>query len=140
MVTKTKIFNCNQCGKNALGRADQVESGRRKYCSISCANRARMLLSKRDQSGNNNPNWKGGISKDNYHYKKLQKKRYPERVEARQKVSNALRSGRIKRQPCENCGRKAQAHHNEYSRPLEIRWLCVQCHKNEHNGMSVGYI
>ncbi|HRQ55036.1 MAG TPA: hypothetical protein PL018_12315 [Ignavibacteriaceae bacterium] len=29
------------------------------------------------QSGENNPNWKGGISKDNYHYKKIQVERYP---------------------------------------------------------------
>ena len=48
-------------------------------------------------------------------------------------VSNAIRSGRLVRQPCERCGRKdTHAHHDDYGKPLEVRWLCPKCHKTEH--------
>lgn len=46
-------------------------------------------------------------------------------------VNNAIRDGKIARQPCEVCGRKAQAHHEDYSKPLDVRWLCFQHHR-EH--------
>lgn len=51
-------------------------------------------------------------------------------------VGNAIRDGRIKRKPCEVCGSPAsQAHHDDYGKPLEIRWLCVSHHVewHEHN-------
>jgi hypothetical protein len=34
---------------------------------------------------------------------------------------------------CETCGSpKAQAHHDDYERPLNVRWLCTVCHGMEH--------
>ena len=37
--------------------------------------------------------------------------------------------GKLKPEPCEGCGDpKAQKHHDDYSKPLEVRWLCVNCH------------
>jgi hypothetical protein len=37
-------------------------------------------------------------------------------------------------QPCETCGTDqcVQRHHDDYSRPLDIRWLCATCHQREH--------
>ncbi len=36
-------------------------------------------------------------------------------------------------QPCEACGREdAQRHHDDYAKPLEVRWLCPPCHAKEH--------
>lgn len=62
----------------------------------------------------------------------------PERYKARTAVSNALRDGRLEKGPCEGCGtaERVQAHHEDYSKPLEVRWLCKQCHDREH-GTSV---
>lgn len=80
--------------------------------------------------GDKNPNWRGGISKDSYHYKKLQIERYPERVKARVAVHNALKSGKLKRGTCEICkSSKVQAHHNDYSKPLEVQWFCKKHHR-----------
>lgn len=74
--------------------------------------------------GENNPNWKGGISKNFYHYKLIQKQRYPERVHARQIVCDMLRRGKILRQPCSICGDdKSVAHHEDYTYPEQIIWL-----------------
>ena len=52
---------------------------------------------------------------------------------ARSKVHNALRDGKIVRQPCEVCGNpKAQAHHTDYRKPLDVRWLCFKHHREAH--------
>jgi hypothetical protein len=57
----------------------------------------------------------------------------PEKYRARTAVGNALRDGKIEKAPCETCGAgRAQAHHEDYSKPLEIRWLCFACHRREH--------
>ena len=47
-------------------------------------------------------------------------------------VGNAIRDGRLIRQPCEVCGEFAQAHHDDYSKPLEVRWLCTTHHAEWH--------
>lgn len=48
-------------------------------------------------------------------------------------VSNAIRGGRLAKQACEVCGDwNAEAHHDDYSRPLEVRWLCGRDHKAHH--------
>ena len=84
--------------------------------------------------GENNPNWKGGISKDNYRYKKIQKQRYPERILAREKVHREIRSGRMKRLPCQKCGKKQSfAHHTDYSKPLDVEWYCRKHHREQHD-------
>jgi hypothetical protein len=60
----------------------------------------------------------------------------PEKAKARNAVSNALRDGKIIRYPC-NCGNiKSQAHHKDYSKLLEIDWLCRKCHLAEHDKTS----
>jgi hypothetical protein len=44
-----------------------------------------------------------------------------------------LKSGRIIRQPCEMCeAEKAEAHHDDYSKPLSVRWLCRSHHQLLH--------
>lgn len=58
---------------------------------------------------------------------------YPEKYKARTAVGNAIRDGRLVRQPCEVCGDpKSQAHHEDYSKPLEVRWLCFVHHRIAH--------
>lgn len=57
-------------------------------------------------------------------------KKYPERKAATVAVNNALRDGKLKKQLCEVCGdTQAEAHHDDYHKPLEVRWLCNPHHK-----------
>lgn len=59
--------------------------------------------------------------------------RNPEKRKAQVAVGNALRDGKLVRQPCEDCGKeKAQAHHEDYSKPLEVSWKCAKCHALHH--------
>lgn len=55
------------------------------------------------------------------------------RHEARWKVRRALASGKLVRMPCESCNStQAQAHHDDYNKPLAVRWLCIRCHNEWH--------
>lgn len=46
---------------------------------------------------------------------------------------HAIRSGRLQRLPCEGCGEvKSEAHHDDYSKPVDVRWLCRKCHGRVH--------
>jgi DNA-binding XRE family transcriptional regulator len=48
-------------------------------------------------------------------------------------VQKAIRDGVIVRQPCEVCGAEpAHGHHDDYDKPLELRWLCPTHHKALH--------
>ena len=57
----------------------------------------------------------------------------PLKVKARRAVGTEIRAGRMKKQPCEDCGKaKAEAHHDDYEKPLDVRWLCRGCHSKRH--------
>jgi len=59
----------------------------------------------------------------------------PVKRKAQVMVANAIRDGKLIRESCENCGGEpTQAHHDDYSKPLNIRWLCRDCHTEEHYG------
>ena len=59
--------------------------------------------------------------------------RYPDHKKANTLVGNAIRDGRLVRQPCEVCGAEpTHAHHDDYSKPLEVRWLCTYHHGVAH--------
>jgi hypothetical protein len=59
-----------------------------------------------------------------------QKLLHPERLQARQMVKVALKSGVLIKQPCVDCGSpKVHAHHENYHQPLEVIWLCVPHHR-----------
>jgi ribosomal protein S27AE len=57
----------------------------------------------------------------------------PEGYAAHTAVSNAVRDGRLKKEPCLFCGQgKVHAHHRDYARPLDVIWLCPKCHHRLH--------
>jgi len=80
------------------------------------------------KNGNENNNWKGG-ARDRKEYKRKTKEKYPERDKARDMVRVAIKNGLIKRTPCVICGDiKSEAHHEDYSKPLEVVFLCRKHH------------
>ena len=57
--------------------------------------------------------------------------RHPERRPTHARVSKALRAGKLtKPEACQRCGRasRLEGHHHDYSKPLDVEWLCKPCH------------
>ena len=55
---------------------------------------------------------------------------YPEKYKAATMAMNAVRSGKLIKKPCEVCGSaEVEKHHCDYSKPLEVRWLCRNHHR-----------
>lgn len=51
----------------------------------------------------------------------------------RWETKRLIKRGEIAPQPCEKCGEeKGQAHHEDYSDPRRLRWLCKSCHIVHH--------
>jgi hypothetical protein len=58
----------------------------------------------------------------------------PAQYEARNIANRALKHGLLKAQPCEVCSKlPAECHHDDYDRPLQVRWLCKRHHLDWHN-------
>ncbi len=59
------------------------------------------------------------------------------RAQARNRLSAAVRRGAVVRpKECSRCGLRPsfplEAHHSDYTKPLKVRWLCINCHKRTH--------
>lgn len=59
------------------------------------------------------------------------------------KVNDEVSAGRIiKPLTCTRCNKKLQStrniigHHNDYTKPLDIYWVCQKCHKELHTGLG----
>lgn len=90
------------------------------------------------------PDRRRAIARKCYHKRKgegkplhpsaLSTRPYDEKTKARRALQNAVRFGKVKREPCATCGTEVNvdAHHTDYSKPLEVSWLCRLCHAAQH--------
>jgi hypothetical protein len=103
------------------------EYDRRRYWE----NPARMEYSKKQRK-----EWYANNKERSFENAKRYIRKNPEKRKAHQMVSNAIRDGKLLRQPCEICGEKGHAHHEDYLKPLEVRWLCPTHHMRHHHGID----
>lgn len=122
---------CEECERPFFVWPTDKARGRGRFCSNTC--KGKFARTQRDMRGDKNPRWKGGISKFTRYSLRFRKK-YPEKNAAHRAVQQALGTGHLTRQPCEHCGstEDIHAHHANYSKPLEVMWLCRPCHVAEH--------
>lgn len=81
--------------------------------------------------------WKDRHREEHLERHKQYQKKYVEQNEdvkkAHAKVRMGISSGTILKSPCEKCGVfPAEAHHDDYNKPLDVRWLCRKCHAEWH--------
>ncbi|KKL93303.1 hypothetical protein LCGC14_1876020 [marine sediment metagenome] len=73
-----------------------------------------------------------GIGKEsNQRADKKRRELYPEKAKAHSAVNYAIATGRLVRPLiCESCNKRrfVEAHHENYSKPLDVEWLCTKCH------------
>lgn len=143
-----RIVQCPKCPSKI-----RTKNNRAKYCSDKC-----RLLGKRDswnkfaqshrkEKRDYHKNWyEKNKDRRTAQIKKYQsspagkkatqingqrmRAKYPEKKQAREEVLKALRKGILTKKPCEVCSNpKSEAHHKDYSKPLEVEWLCRPHHK-----------
>ena len=75
-------------------------------------------------------------------YRRNYRNEFPMKYAAHNLVSNAVRDGRIEKiKECQECGihtEKIHGHHDDYAKPLIVRWLCPACHKAWHREHGEG--
>ena len=137
--------NCKTCGKRLptshFYKHPKMADGRLNFCKKCVCERIRLdrILnpekhSERDRKRFQKAERKKQISDS----QRKRRNEHPEKNRAYNAVARALRTGKISRSPCEVCGEKTvQAHHDDYSKPLKIRWLCFRCHRTHAHGQVV---
>lgn len=62
------------------------------------------------------------------------RERNREKTKAHNSLNYAIRCGSIVRGACEKCGttQRIHGHHDDYTQPLVVHWLCFGCHKAWH--------
>ncbi len=64
---------------------------------------------------------------------------YHQKNKARQAAQNAIRDGILIRGNCLVCDEpNGEAHHENYADPLNVTWLCPQCHQRRHYDLKNG--
>lgn len=89
--------------------------------------RRRTTMRPQKRQGKDNHFHRGGVRADD---------------QAQNLLETALESGVVVRKDkCEECGKSGkfkdgrnsvQAHHDDYNKPLDVRWLCQKCHHKWH--------
>lgn len=128
------LNKCKECTKkDSFGRTNE-EIEKRKERDRNRPNAKERVKKNCDRLKNNEEaRAKNNQSKKEWYQKNKHKKN------ANVRVSRALLNGVLTRPIlCEKCGvqKKLEAHHEDYNKPLEVVWLCVECHNNRHKEIN----
>src|SRR3990172_5706848 len=108
---------CTKCGQKKSANEFYKDSRTKDGLYSSCR-RCHVLLK--------------SYSEKDREYMRKYSKRTPEimaKQKARQDLCNAVARGLVKKKSCEVCSnKKTHGHHPDYSKPLEVIWLCVTHH------------
>lgn len=124
---------CNQCKREKLKKKSRSLRKRKKNShglgrSIFCSK-----CKKEKEPGRHNESCCIACKRE---MKKLRTKT-PEQIfkdSVRKFTWHKIRKGDLIKLPCEVCGtnEKVEAHHDDYSKPLDVRWLCRKHHQEHH--------
>lgn len=129
---------CLRCGR----KFDVYPSlAKRRFCSRRCGRLNYYGTLPEDE---NRPRWPSGKLRRSVGAKERKNaKRRAERFKdaARDAVRLAVRRGDLVRGRCETCGaERVEAHHDDYGKPLEVRWLCQKHHREVDLAMGLRVI
>jgi len=73
-------------------------------------------------------------------YMKEYRETYPNKYKAHTMVGNAVKGGKLFPEPCDVCfsTHDIHAHHDDYLKPLNVRWLCAAHHSQWHKENGEG--
>jgi len=125
---------CNRCKVektvDQFSRCNAQRNGLRGYCKA-CETEIYHL--NKDRIAAHQKEWRRQ-NRERIHAAEIEyRKTHRPKRQAKDAVRYALKMGRMTKQPCEVCGdTNADAHHDDYAKPLEVRWLCRTHHNQWH--------
>ena len=134
---------CKECGRalplDDFYRHPQMSDGRLSFCKECIKRRTR---DRRDQ----NLDEHRARDREYWHRSKKRRKqtalsskkwreRNPEKARAHNVFHRAMKAGKIQRGACQVCGttKNIEGHHHDYSKPLDVVWLCRHHHGRAHS-------
>jgi hypothetical protein len=135
----TEIKTCNTCGeekpRSEFYKHSQMTDGLLNKCKRCCCAEAVIHRNKHIDAYREYDRQRAKLP----HRKALSalhgvrlRTQFPEHVSAYIAVHYAVQTGKLIPLPCFVCGAKAEAHHPDYSRKLDVVWLCPVHHKQAH--------
>ena len=122
MLETTDELRCGSCKevkhKDFFNNKKNRKTGRQCYCKDCQAVQKRKHYLK---------------NAEDYKRKNKLRAQNSQKAKAAGALNYAVRVGKLTKQTCEECGaEKAEAHHDDYAKPLEVRWLCRSHHRQWH--------
>lgn len=124
-MLKCECGECNVCKSRERMRLQRINDPEH----VRAIDRARYLRDKEKRRAAMDAYVRANRAKINA-IAKAWAERNPEKRRAHVILGDAVKAGKIVRQPCEVCGAtgRVHGHHDDYSKPLEVRWLCPAHH------------
>lgn len=126
LYTQYVCKSCKKTEKNLIKSASRMLNGeKRQYWSCRACNTERCKRYRNTEAG----------KKKVFQAVYASTKRHQEKQNARMKLNYAVSIGVVKRpKVCPTCRhrKKVEGHHQDYTKPLEVMWLCRQCHFDQH--------
>lgn len=124
---KSNLSTCMECVKARVRDYRQAN-----LAKVQAYDRMRGLLPHRKEANKERAKRRG------YKHISGYKDRHPDKRAVHIIVGNAIRDGKLIPQSCEWCGadERVQAHPEDYSKPLDVTWLCRACHGARHRQIN----
>lgn len=123
----------------------RMGDGHLNKCKQCCRHETRLRF---ERLMANNPEWRLGELKRqretararramglqesaNHKHKETWRRKNQHKANAHNAVHRAVKAGKIQKEKCW-CGQEAQAHHEDYEKPLDVIWLCPKHHAERH--------
>ena len=110
---------CDYCGEQYHTRKSHYSVSGRHFCCRGCYSGYRKDIMPKEEHA------RFGTGMDQSEKEK--------RIKARSSLNHYLRDNHLDRMPCEICGDIAEAHHDDYLKPLAVKWLCFKHHRKHHH-------
>lgn len=135
---------CEKCGaseKEASFKSKKDTPERHLDFCVPCRAKQRRLEYQKGKgkSAHLKASKKYANSKKGKQSKSRWREKNPNKLYSHGVVAYRVKTGELVKQPCEFCGSlNVHAHHDDYSKPLEVRWLCPLHHKQWHDENGEG--
>ena len=131
---------CNRCGKTqcltAYNNKTVGPNGKSLRCKTCTREESRTYrIDHRDELNTYRRKW----GKENPEKRQSAEAPFAYQMTVRAKVRIAVKTGKLTRKPCVKCGAaKVEAHHADYSKPLDVMWMCKKHHMALHRQQREG--